>query len=221
MPSENSTNRLTSAILEYLERRARDNGDAWEPDAQGRIRIRCLRPERHQNGDAHPSALYSPGKYLVCPICGLKLGWRRLAQELGVGEPDVGLTVEALSTAKHLPLATLRELGWRTRRRSGRAEVLLPYYPETGPAVVAHSYHIRHYLGKDDGLGPRWTWDLPRHTGRIPYGVWKLRDWQERARASGVDPYLVVLESEVDAVTLWLHDIPAIGTGGADGWLEA
>lgn len=36
----------------------------------------------------------------------------------------------------------------------------------------------------------------------------------------GITLYLWAVESELDALTLWQHSIPAIATGGADGWRD-
>ena len=55
----------TQAVLETLRRRAEQHGDPFEADKRGRYRVRCFEPDKHTNGDSHPSALYTPGKYVV------------------------------------------------------------------------------------------------------------------------------------------------------------
>ncbi len=53
------------------------------------IRFRCPIPERHQNGDAHPSAEYHTGKHVwCCRVCKAGGGVRALADLLGVQVPN-------------------------------------------------------------------------------------------------------------------------------------
>ena len=54
------------------------------------IRFRCPHPDRHQNGDEHPSARYHPTRHVwCCDACGAGGGWRDLCELLGVAVPAV------------------------------------------------------------------------------------------------------------------------------------
>jgi len=212
---------LTDAIVEALRHRATEYGDACEFKRKSphKLQVRCFQPEKHKNGDAHPSAVYHLGKYVYCQVCGFKESERKLAIRLGVGTLESGLTLQMLAEAKGLPADFLQRWGWRTQKgRDGRAKVLIPWYDEQGVMKHAPAYHMRHYINKGDEDGPRFTWDLPRGTELLPYGVWRIHEWIEEARESGISPYICLAESELDCVTLWLHGIPANATGGADGW---
>jgi hypothetical protein len=209
---------LTQAIIEALKKRAKDFGDDFQLTGD-HVQIRCFQPTSHKNGDAHPSALYYPGKYVFCNVCGFKEGERKLADRLGIGAFETGLNLTELAEAKSLPLDFLQTWGWRTQRgKDGNAAVLIPWYDENGVTKHAPAYHVRHYVNKDDGTGPRFTWDLPKSTKLRPYGVWRMSEFFERLETSGIPPYIVITESEIDAVTCWLHDIPAVAIGGAEAW---
>lgn len=209
---------LTQVILESLESRAVRHGDEFAIEGD-RVRVRCLEPQKHANGDAHPSAVYSLGKYIVCPVCGLKVGEKRLAEMLGIGVVEAGLTLTELARVKQLPVEHLQSWGWRTQRgRDGLAKVLIPWYDEQGVNRRAPAYHIRHYINKDDEIGPRFTWDLPKGVKLQPYGAWRIPEWLDAAEVLGISPYIWIVESELDGLTLWHHDIPATATGGTNSW---
>jgi biotin operon repressor len=212
---------LTQAILEALHKRAGSLGDEWQVnEAKQQVTVRCFQPDKHQNGDAHPSARYHLGKYVYCGVCKFTKGEARLANRLGVGDFSEGLTLEALANAKALPMDLLQSLGWRTQVvKSKRAAVFIPWYPvkQTSDSMRT-PYHVRHYINKDDGLGPRFTWDIPKKVYLDPYGGWHIPDWLEEAEVRQLEPYIFITESEVDSVSFWLHGIPAIATGGNEGW---
>jgi hypothetical protein len=196
-------------------------GDACEVKGKSspKLRVRCFQPQKHKNGDAHPSAVYHLGKCIYCPVCGFKESERRLAQRLGISNMEGGLTLQGLAEAKGLPVEFLQKWGWRTQKsRDGRAAVLIPWYDEQGVMKHAPAYHVRHYISKGDDDGPRFTWDIPRSVELRPYGVWRIQEWLEEAKESGITPYMCLVESELDCLVLWLHGIPACATGGCDGW---
>jgi len=212
---------LTQAILEGLERRARELGDEFQINSRSadKVRVRCFRPELHKNGDAHPSAVYHLGKYVVCRVCEFKEGERKLAERLGIGAVEGGLTLSALAEAKKLPLEFLQAWGWRTQRgKDGKAKVLVPWYDQQGVKRTAPAYHIRNYLNKGDESGPRFTWDLPRGVRLVPYGAWRVDEWLEAFETQGIESYAWLCESELDDLTFWHHGIPALGYGGASFW---
>ena len=84
----------------------------------------------------------------------------------------------------------------------------------------APAYHIRHYINKDDGIGPRFTWDLPKATKLKPYGCWRFKEFIETAKLQGIPSYIFVNESELDNLTCWLHGVPASAIGGNQGWRD-
>lgn len=216
--SENS--KLSQVVIEALKTRAQSKGDEFDV-SNDKATVRCFEPDRHQNGDANPSAEYTIGKYLICHVCGLKLGEKRLAQILGVGTVSRGLTLKELAEAKVISEDYLAEWGWRTQSaKDGQAAVYIPWYDMEGVQCTALAYHLRHYIYKDDGTGPRFTWDKPKHVKLIPYGVWRNREWLEESRTRGVESNIILCESELDAVTFWFHGVPANAYGGANFWRQ-
>ena len=136
-----------------------------------------------------------------------------------MGVVETGLTLQALAEAKSLPLQHFQAWGWRTQRgRDKSAKVFIPWYDLEGVKRSALATHVRHYINKDDGTGPRFTWDLPRHITLQIYGCWRISEWLEEAAIRGIQPYIWITESELDALTLWFHGIPALATGGAGNW---
>lgn len=112
------------------------------------------------------------------------------------------LTLEAYAAAKRLPLEFLRELGLETVHVQGRAAVRIPYYDEEGIEAAA-----RLRLALEGNQRFRWR----RGSHIVPYGLWRLQE----ARAEG---YVVLVEGESDAQTLWHYGIPALGIPGASAW---
>lgn len=79
------------------------------------IRFRCPYPDRHQNGDEHPSARYHPNRHVwCCDACGAGGGWRDLCALLGVSPP------KAVQRARPVVVATYEyrdEAGQLLRRK--------------------------------------------------------------------------------------------------------
>lgn len=209
----------SQAVLEALERRALDFGDEFSV-TRDKVTVRCLAPEKHQNRDSHPSAIYTVGKYLTCPVCQLKLGEWKLAEMLGIdGGMEGGLTLIALADAKKLPMSLVREWGWVTKKtKDSRAAVLVPWHSSSGGGLRVLGYHVRHYVNKDDGSGPRFTWALPKGSVLDLYGAWRIPSWIEEAETRGIKPYVWLTESEADALTLVHHGVPALAYGGTGFW---
>ncbi len=95
-------------------------------------------------------------------------------------------------------------LGLRTVYVGGRAAVAMPYFDRDGNQAVVR---FRHSLG-GAGQNP-FSWR--KGAKPLPYGLWKL----DTARAAG---YLLLVEGESDAQTLWLYGLPALGIPGATCW---
>lgn len=120
-------------------------------------------------------------------------------------QPPGGLTLAQYAEAKKLPSEFLLELGLSDISYLGRPAVRIPYPDQTGAEVAVR---FRLALRGDN----RFRWK----TGTKPtlYGLSRSED----AKAAG---YVVVVEGESDAQTLWFHDVPALGIPGAASWQEA
>jgi hypothetical protein len=216
-PSLSEFDPTTQALLDVLRERAAENGDEFTPGSI-KVVVRCFQPEKHQNGDADPSATYTFGKYIVCPVCGYKKGEKAFASALGIGELQGGLTLSALAEAKEIPPEFLRGHGWSTRRSKGQAAVFIPWFDARGPVKSAPGYHLRHHLNKEDGAGPRFTWDMGKGAKLLPFGSHEIAEWRGRCQRDRIPLRVWLMESELDAVTGWLHDVPAIAYGGTQFW---
>ena len=148
---------LTDRVVEALRERAKRYGDDFDA-SDGRVTVRCFDPDKHQNGDAHPSAFYAYGKYIVCPVCSFKAGETKLADLLGIGPTKKGLTLRELAERKKLPEELLADHGLKTVSMRGRgAAVAIPWEDGEGPLKKARAYHLRHYVDKGESDGPRYT----------------------------------------------------------------
>jgi hypothetical protein len=115
-------------------------------------------------------------------------------------------TLEAYAEAKGLPVAFLEGLGLSDRKYQGRSAVRIPYRDAGGHEACVR---FRTALEKTEASDDRFRW----RTGNkaILYGLWRL----EAIRETG---YVVLVEGESDAQTLWFHGIPALGVPGASSW---
>ena len=117
------------------------------------------------------------------------------------------ITVSDLGKDKRLPVDFLQTLGLEDRRdfrKEGRADlrgVLIPYRKmDESPAPRQRA---RTALSAKAGS----VW-LPGDGSPVPYGLDRLLDAREHG-------FLVLVEGESDAWTLWLHGFPALGIPGA------
>jgi hypothetical protein len=140
----------------------------------------------------------------------------RALKRLGVTKRDLAAasrhgthcTLSQYARAKRLPRKFLRELGLRTIHYLGRRVVRIPYFDTNSEEI---SIRFRLALERSGERDDRFRWR--RHTKLVPYGLWRL----EKAKAAG---YVVIVEGESDAQTLWFHDVPALGIPGAASWRE-
>ncbi|MGH7046805.1 MAG: hypothetical protein ACREE2_10530 [Stellaceae bacterium] len=106
--------------------------------------------------------------------------------------------------AKRLPVDFLTANGLREITFEGAPAIRIPYFAQDGTEPA-----IRFRVGLD---GDRFRW---RKGSRLRlYGLDRL----PAVREAG---YVVLVEGESDAQTLWLHDFPALGLPGAGNWDEA
>jgi hypothetical protein len=194
---------VSKVILDALQQR----GGAW-PEGKG-WRTRCPNPSHE---DRRPSFFLYPGGGGRCfSLCNCYLNPQELAELLRVSIPtrSRGLTLAELAQAKGLPEDFLRSLGV-TDGVSGSGKnrqpcVDIPYANEAGEIVAVHK---RLSLEAQ----PRFIWRRGDHL--TLYGLPYLVD----IRRAG---WVVLVEGETDAWTLWLHRLPSLGLPGSSTWKEA
>jgi hypothetical protein len=121
-------------------------------------------------------------------------------------------TVEAYSRVKGLPESFLRGLGLDDFHLNGTPAVRIPYLDEARTEVATRfRLTVTKPVEGDATGGNRFRWRSG--TKPVLYGLWRLAE----ARRSG---YVVVVEGESDAHTLWHHGVPAVGVPGASAWSE-
>lgn len=102
----------------------------------------------------------------------------------------VEYTLEDYANEKNLKTEFLEELGLK----NGKNSVAIPYYN------IDNSLLAIRYRNNPLNL-PRFYWSKGAKT--VPYGLWKIPEFTE--------DYIVLVEGESDAQTLWYHNIQAIG----------
>jgi hypothetical protein len=115
-----------------------------------------------------------------------------------------GLSLHEFAAAKALPEEFLRRLGLSDTSYARKPAVRIPYRASGGTEVA-----VRFRIAAEGADKFRWA----KGSKAIPYGLEHLSD----AREAG---YVVIVEGESDAATLWFYDIPAIGLPGATTWNE-
>lgn len=123
-------------------------------------------------------------------------------------QPLGGCTLAEYAAAKQLPIEFLRELRLSDLSLGGRPAVRIPYLDSAGVEIVTR---YRTALARSADSDARFRWKVGSRP--VPYGLWRLA----HARATG---FVVLVEGESDAQTLWFHGIPALGLPGANTWRE-
>jgi putative DNA primase/helicase len=133
-------------------------------EAHGEIRFRCPCPQKHTNGDAHPSARYNPVKAVwTCDVCKAGGGALDLAARLGVEVYGTGNDtgrppgVPATWNGKRFTAcwcyrdATGRELGWVARYDgSDGTKDVVPFFKHEGERWKSgNTPDLRPLLGQD------------------------------------------------------------------------
>ena len=118
----------------------------------------------------------------------------------------VGCRLAHYATAKRLPIEFLRSLGLSEINLQGAPAVRISYLATDG-AEIAVRFRIAL-----DGTGNRFRWRKGSKT--CLYGLNRIVD----TRKGG---YVVLVEGESDAQTLWYHGFAALGLPGAANWNEA
>ena len=146
------------------------------------------------------------------PSCGFQIvekndykGMHSPRKSSATVQPKGGCTLEQYAEAKKLPVEFLQVLGLQTFTYHKIPVVRMPYRNENGGEDAVR---YRKSLSKDElGTDGRFCWKT--NSKPRPYGLWRL----EEAKKAG---YIVIVEGESDAQTLWYHKIPALGIPGAN-----
>ncbi len=206
MNPQPTTHELLRAILPHLQR-----GDAPEhrwPDRNGEYWALC------PFHDDHHAANFSVSlRGYHCFACGARGSLADLARHFGCDGNGNGhgatapshrqpFTLADYAALKRLPRAFLAALRVGERTHNGRRVVAIPYYDLHGRVAA-----VRYRLAATGER--RFLWK--RGSQVLPYGLWRLAE----ARRAG---YVILVEGESDAQTLWYHGIPALGIPGAGCW---
>ncbi|HWX29902.1 MAG TPA: primase-helicase family protein [Steroidobacteraceae bacterium] len=178
-----------------------DRNPSWRLTEQGLCICTC------NDGEAH-HVLDAAMRVLGLDFEGAKL---RVAELLGrddlVVDPngDKGLTLAEYAEAKKLPIEFLAKLGVCHQNRWGKPAVRIPYFRLDGSAPS-----IKFRVSLSGEKKTRWR----KGDHACLYGEW----YRDLFREAG---FVVVVEGESDAQTLWVHNFPAYGLPGAAAWDEA
>lgn len=221
--------RQADRVLERAEG-VREAGSGWL--------VRCPLPDHGRGrGDRNPSVSVSEGDGRVLVNCkagceteaivatwslsmsdlfegrsghrGVVAGGRERMFEYTLGENAATLqrcTLAGYAEAKRLPVEFLKKLGIRDAKYQCSEALRIPYYSPDGSE---RAVRFRLALEKSGEVDLRFKWRSGSKTGL--YGLERL----EGAREAG---YIVLVEGESDAHTLWHHGIPALGIPGVDTW---
>lgn len=121
-----------------------------------------------------------------------KEAWKQI-----VNEYNLKYTMEDYSIEKKLPLEFLKELGITNNEYNMR----IPYY-DFNKTLIAEKYR-NHPIYPD-----RFFYSKGFKTNL--YGLWKLNDFSNE--------YIILVEGESDAQTLWYYNIQALGVPGASNF---
>jgi hypothetical protein len=129
-----------------------------------------------------------------------------------------GCSVEEYAKAKKLPVELLRKLGisdYVDTRWPGERVLRIPYRDRESQEAAVRLRIALH--GAD-----RFLWR--KGSRACLYGLWRLgacaRVHAESENPDPPSPYVVLVEGESDAQTLWHHGIEALGLPGAGTWRE-
>lgn len=123
-------------------------------------------------------------------------------------QPTFGCTLQQYANAKKLPLAFLQKLGLTDQKYHSLPAVRIPYFDIDNKEV---SIRFRTALHKSNECDNRFRWT--KGSKSCLYGLWRIPQMKEFG-------YVVLVEGESDAQTLWYHKIPALGIPGASMWKE-
>lgn len=211
---------MTSPVGRILERleRVKRSGSGWTARCPGHEdRQNSLAVSEGDDGRVLLKCFAGCGAEQVVAAVGLEL--RDLFPEGGGGvlrpshrraqvqrSPGTGCTLEQYAEAKRLPVDFLGGLGLADMTYLGSPAVRIPYLDETGGVTIS-----RFRVALEGGDKFRWK-SGTKAKGNL-YGLSRL----DQAREAG---YVIVVEGESDAQSLWFHGYPAVAVPGADMWDE-
>jgi hypothetical protein len=111
--------------------------------------------------------------------------------------------------AKGLPVEFLQRQGLRNQKYQGEPAVRISYRDVNGQDTAVR-YRVA--LEKSEETDERFKWRTGSKTSL--YGLWRLQSIRKT-------DWVVLVEGESDAQTLWYHGIPALGIPGVDTWKPA
>jgi Protein of unknown function (DUF3631) len=115
-----------------------------------------------------------------------------------------GCSIADYAAAKRLPEEFLRSLGLADSVYARAPAIRISYRGTAGTEMA-----VRYRVALDGADKFRWA----KGARAVPYGLDRLGE----AKDAG---FVVIVEGESDAQTLWLHGFPAIGLPGATTWNE-
>ena len=116
--------------------------------------------------------------------------------------------LENYSNSKDLSVEFLKKLRLSDRNYQGKPAIRIPYRDEHGEEKAIR-FRTAALEKSEDGADNRFRWRSGSKA--MLYGLERL----EKIRKAG---YVVLVEGESDAQTLWYHKVPALGIPGASNW---
>lgn len=177
----------------------------------------------HQDGQASLSVTDKGGKIMLHCFAGCDTG--AVVQAAGLRMADLfdqgqqipqpssyGLTLRTYAMAKHLEIAQLATWHVSDCRRTSKAGREYPgvrmEYRNAAGEVTATRYRMA--LDKSQGKDLRFVWEKGSKIGL--YGLWLIAGWDKS--------YVILVEGESDAQTLWAQGYQALGIPGASTWMD-
>ena len=107
-------------------------------------------------------------------------------------------TLKTYADEKRLPISFLRELKLEDGNHNN---IKIPYYDMNNNVIAT-----RYRNSPSNKNMPRFMWEKGSKTNL--YGLWKLKEFVDKS-------YIVLVEGESDAQTLWYYNVQALGVPGA------
>lgn len=179
-----------------------DQHPSWRLLEDGKAICTCRRPHSIFDVVGYVKGLdFEQSKIMVAEI----LGRPDLIVDPEAAAP-AGLTLAAYAEAKHLPVNFLREIGLRDDRYGKKSVVSIPYRDAAGRTSA-----MRYRLALVGDKNERFRWR--KGSTVCLYGAHPAAHLPDAG-------YVVIVEGESDAQTLWHHGFPALGLPGAGNWKE-
>jgi hypothetical protein len=191
--------RLANILAEVKSRGGTPLGDEF--------RYRCSQSDRHEHGDAHPSARWNPvKKAFFCDVCGEGGGWTKLERLFGL-----------VPETRQVRRATERQEAVSLARKPTTPDVAIYQYRDLAGTVRFEVVRKRDKSFSQRRPDPEkpgaWKWDLDG-VERVPYKLPELL----AARPSET-VYIVEGEKDADAIAA-RKGVATTNPGGAGKWIE-